>query len=103
MDAPRTTPLDDAALDQLFREARTYTSWLDKPVGDDLLRQLYDVVKWAPTSANSNPARFLFVRTKEGKERLKLALAPGNVEKTMSAPVTVIVAFDLKFYEKMPR
>jgi 3-hydroxypropanoate dehydrogenase len=102
MDAPRTT-LDDAALDQLFREARSYNVWLDKPVGDDLLRQLYDVVKWAPTSANSSPARFVFVRTKEGKERLKLALAPGNVDKTMSAPVTVIVAFDLKFYEKMPR
>jgi 3-hydroxypropanoate dehydrogenase len=98
-----STPLGDAALDQLFREARTYNKWLDKPVTDEQLRQLYDVVKWAPTSANSNPARFVFVRSKEGKERLKLALGAGNVEKTMTAPVTVIVAFDLKFYEKMPR
>jgi 3-hydroxypropanoate dehydrogenase len=97
------TRLDDAALDQLFREARTYTAWLEKPVTDDQIRQLYDVMKWAPTSANSNPARILFIRSKEAKERLKPALGAGNVDKTMSAPVTVIVAFDLKFYEKMPR
>jgi 3-hydroxypropanoate dehydrogenase len=97
------TSLDDAALDQLFREARTYNAWLDKPVTDDQIRQLYDVMRWAPTSANSNPARFLFIRSKEAKERLKPALGAGNVDKTMLAPVTVIVAFDLKFYDKMPR
>ena len=97
------TPLDAPAFDQLFREARTYSAWLDKPVTDDQLRELYDLMKWAPTSANSNPARFLFLRSKEAKERLKPALASGNVDKTMRAPVTVIVAFDLKFYEKMPR
>src|SRR5262245_43174072 len=96
-------PLGDPALDQLFREARTYRGWLDRPVTDEQIRVLYDVVKWAPTSANSNPARFVFIRTKEGKERLKGALTPGNVPKTMAAPVTVIVAYDLKFYDKLPR
>ncbi|HKR66569.1 MAG TPA: malonic semialdehyde reductase [Thermoanaerobaculia bacterium] len=95
--------IDNAALDQLFREARTYNGWLDKPVTDDQLRALYDVVKWAPTSANSNPARFVFVRSQEGKERLRRALSAGNVDKTMKAPVTVIVAYDLEFYDKMPR
>lgn len=95
--------LDAAALDQMFREARTFNAWLDKPVTDEQLRQLYDVVKWAPTSANSNPTRFVFLRTKTAKERLKPSLSPGNVDKAMSAPVTVIVAYDLKFYDKMPR
>ena len=95
--------LSDEALDQLFREARTYTAWLDKPVTDDTLRQLHDVMKWGPTSANSCPARFVFLRSRQAKERLRPALAPGNVEKTMTAPVTVIVAYDLLFYEKLPR
>jgi 3-hydroxypropanoate dehydrogenase len=90
-------------LDQLFREARTHNVWLDKPVSDDLLRELYAVLKWGPTSANSSPARFLFLRTREAKERLRPALAPGNVEKAMMAPVTVIIAYDLRFYEKMPK
>ncbi len=90
-------------LDLIFRNARTHTAWLDKPVSDETLRQLYDAMKWGPTSANTNPARFIFLRTKEAKERLKPSLAPGNVEKTMSAPVVVIVAYDLKFYEKLPR
>ena len=97
------TTLADQTLDKLFREARTYTVWLDKPVSDDLLRELYDVLKWGPTSANSSPARFLFLRTREAKERLRAALAPGNVEKTITAPVTVIIAYDLRFYEKMPK
>lgn len=96
-------PLDDQALDQLFREARTFSAWLDRPVSDDTLRRLYEVMKWGPTSANSNPARFVFLRTREAKERLRPALASGNVEKTMTAPVTVIVAYDLLFYEKLPR
>jgi 3-hydroxypropanoate dehydrogenase len=91
--------LNDAALDALFREARTYASWLPRPVGDDTLSQL--CVKWGPTSANASPARFAFLRSPEAKERLRPALAPLNVEKTMSAPVTVIVAYDLKFYEHL--
>jgi 3-hydroxypropanoate dehydrogenase len=97
-----TTGLDDVALDQLFRTARTYDAWLDRPVGDDMLRRLYDLMKWAPTSANTNPARLLFLRTKRAKERLLPSLAPGNVEKVMTAPVTVIVAYDLLFFRKLP-
>lgn len=96
-------PLNDEALDQLFRKARTHGAWLDKQVTDDLLRQVYDLLKWGPTSANSCPARLVFIRTKEGKERLRPTLSPGNVEKTMAAPVTVIVAYDLLFYEKLPK
>jgi len=95
--------LSDEALDQLFREARTYNAWLDKPVTDDTLRQVYDLMKWGPTSANSCPARFVFLRSRQAKDRLRPALAPGNVEKTMTAPVTAIVAYDLLFYEKLPR
>jgi 3-hydroxypropanoate dehydrogenase len=95
--------LGDEALDQLFREARTHSAWLDKPVTDDTLRQLYDVMRWGPTSANANPARFLFLRSQEAKERLRPILAPGNVEKTMTAPVTVIIAYDLLFFEKLPK
>ena len=95
--------LNDDALDVIFRAARTYNGWLDKPVSDETLRDLYDLMKWGPTSANSTPARFLLLRTKVAKERLRPALAPGNVEKTMSAPVTVIVAYDLRFYEKLPK
>jgi 3-hydroxypropanoate dehydrogenase len=94
--------LDDAALDTLFREGRTYSQWLPRPVTDETLHDLYDLLKWAPTSANGSPARFAFLRSKEAKERLRPALAPLNVAKTMSAPVTVIVAYDLKFYERLP-
>ena len=93
----------DAALDQLFRNARTHSAWLDRPVSDDTLREIYDIAKWGPTSANTSPARFVFIRTREGKERLRPALAPGNVEKTMAAPVTVIIAYDLLFHEKLPK
>jgi len=95
--------LNDDALDAIFRHARTHGAWLDRPVGDDLLREIYALAKWGPTSANSGPARFLFLRTPAAKERLRPALAPGNVEKTMAAPVTVVVAYDLKFYEKLPK
>src|SRR5438105_350804 len=91
------------ALDQLFREGRTYSAFLDRPVADDVLRQLYDLMKWGPTSANLCPARILFLRTPEAKERLRPALAPGNVDKTMAAPVTAIVAYDELFYEQAPR
>lgn len=99
----RGQALPESALDQLFREARTYTAWLPKPVSAEMLRELYELVKLGPTSANSTPARFMFVTTREGKERLKPALNEGNVEKTMAAPVTAIVASDLEFYEQMPR
>jgi 3-hydroxypropanoate dehydrogenase len=95
--------LDDATLDQLFRTARTHNAWLDKPVTDETLHEIYDVMKWAPTSANASPARFVFIRSKEAKERLRPTLAPANVEKTMTAPVTVIVAYDLLFHEKLPK
>ena len=95
--------LSDAALDQLFRNARSHNAWLDKPVSDDTLHQIYDVMKWGPTSANTSPGRFVFIRSKEGKERLRAALAPGNVQKTMAAPVTVIIAYDLLFYEKLTK
>jgi 3-hydroxypropanoate dehydrogenase len=95
--------LDDRSLDALFREARTYYKWLPRPVSDETLRELYEVVKWAPTSANASPARFAFVRSKEGKERLRPALAPMNVEKVMTAPVTVIVAYDVKFYDNLTK
>src|SRR5438132_2294404 len=95
--------LDDKVLDQLFREARTHSDWLDKRVSDETLRQLYDVMKWGPTSANGSPARLVFLRTPEAKERLRPTLAPGNVKKTMTAPVTVIIAYDLLFFEKLPK
>src|ERR1700756_5306914 len=95
--------VSDDALDLAFRKARTYNAWLPKPVPEELLRQLYDTLKWGPTSANISPARFVFIRSTKGKERLRPSLAPGNVEKTMKAPVTVIVAYDLQFYEKLPK
>jgi 3-hydroxypropanoate dehydrogenase len=97
------TPLDDRALDQIFRKARTHSAWLDKPVTDEMLRQMYDLLKWGPTSANSSPARFVMVRSKEARERLRPVLSPGNVDKTMAAPVTVIIAYDLLFFEKLPK
>jgi 3-hydroxypropanoate dehydrogenase len=95
--------VNNDTLDTVFRKARTYNSWLPKPVADDLLRDLYEIVKLGPTSANSSPARFVFLRSAAAKERLRPSLAPGNVEKTMAAPVTVIIAYDLKFYDKLPR
>jgi len=93
--------LADDALDVLFRKARTHHAWLPKPVSDEELRALYDLMKWGPTSANTSPARLVFLRTPEAKQRLKPALSPGNLEKTMSAPVTAIIATDFKFYEKL--
>ena len=100
----KTMPqLNDEALDILFRKARTHIVWLDKPVSDDLLRQVYDLAKWGPTSANSSPARIVFLRTPEAKQRLRAALSPNNLDKTMQAPVTAILAYDVKFYEKLPK
>jgi 3-hydroxypropanoate dehydrogenase len=94
--------LSNAALDQLFGNARTHNFWLDKPVSDELLHDLYEQMKWAPTSANCSPARFVFVKSDQAKALLKPALSEGNLEKTMTAPVTVIVASDQAFYEKLP-
>ena len=95
--------LDTRALDIIFRQARTHNGWQPKPVPDETLRQLYDLMKWGPTSANCSPARILFIRSKEAKERLKPALSSGNRDKTMAAPVTAIVAYDLKFYDRLPQ
>ncbi len=94
--------VDDTALDQLFRTARTHKVWQDRPVPEDLLRQLYDLTRWGPTSANCFPARFLFLTTPEQKEKLRPHLWEPNVEQTMAAPVIAIIAYDLKFYERLP-
>ena len=94
--------LDDHALNVLFRMARTHYSWTDAPVTDETLHALYDLVKFGPTSANSSPARFVFLRTPEARARLRPALSAGNVDKAMSAPVVVIVASDPRFYDKLP-
>ncbi len=94
---------DQTALDVLFNNARTHSAWLDKKVDPALLRQLYDLVKMAPTSANCQPLRVVFVTSKEAKEKLKPTLDGGNVEKTMTAPVTAILGMDMEFYEQMPK
>lgn len=90
-------------LDLIFRKARTHSAWLDKPVEDALLAQIYDLAKLGPTSANMCPLRILFVKSREAKEKLKPALDPGNVDKTMKAPVTAIIGMDVHFYEKLPQ
>ncbi|MGF6810982.1 3-hydroxypropanoate dehydrogenase [Paraburkholderia sp. Clong3] len=95
--------LSDQALKQLFRDARTQNGWQNKPIDDAVLRELMELVLLGPTSANSSPGRFVFVRTPEGKEKLRPALSAGNLEKTMAAPVTVIVAMDMAFYEYLPK
>jgi 3-hydroxypropanoate dehydrogenase len=100
---PASHVLPDDVLDVLFREARTHNAWLDRLIEDDVLHQLYDLMKWGPTSANCTPARIVFLRTKPAKERLRPALMAGNVDKTMKAPVTAIIAYDSKFYEQLPR
>ncbi len=87
----------------MFLEARSHNAWQDRPVGDDQLRALYEVVKIGPTTVNSCPARILFLRTPEAKERLKPALNPGNLDKTMSAPVAAIIGYDTRFFEHLPR
>ncbi|MGD9671122.1 MAG: malonic semialdehyde reductase [Hyphomicrobiaceae bacterium] len=96
-------PLDQAALDALFLEARTMNKWLEKPVPDALLYRLVDTLKMGPTSANCSPARLIFVKSKEAKEKLKPHLSSGNAAKTMSAPVCVIIGQDLEFYEHLPK
>jgi 3-hydroxypropanoate dehydrogenase len=97
-----TSTLDDNALAQLFTEAHSHVSWQDKAIPEVLIKQLYDMVKLCPTSANCSPARFVFVTSQEGKQKLKPSLSSGNVEKTMTAPCTVIVAYDEEFYEELP-
>lgn len=102
MPDPRGTPLDTAALEQLFLSARTHGKWLARDVPDALLVQLVDVVKMGPTSANCSPARFVFVKSSEAKKQLEPALSEGNREKTMLAPVTVIIGQDMRFYDHLP-
>jgi len=97
------TLLDDAGLDLLFRNARSQNKWTDAPVPDDTLRELHNILKYAPTSANSSPARFLFLRTHDAKQRLLPALSSGNTDKTMTAPVVCIIAHDPLFYDHLPR
>ena len=94
----RMPALDEAALRQLFLDARTHSAWQDRPVSDETLRQLYELVRMGPTGNNSTPFRVVFVKSADAKEKLKPALAPGNVDKTMNAPVTAVVAFDLAFH-----
>jgi hypothetical protein len=98
----RRKMLDAKSLDTIFRQARTHNAF-SGTVSDAQLHELYDLLKWGPTTMNTQPARFVFVRTKEGKEKLRPALSPGNLDKSMAAPVTVIVAFDLMFYEYLPK
>ena len=95
--------LSSEALDLLFRGARTHNAWLDRPVDDSLLRQVYDLAKMGPTSANMCPMRVVFVRSREAKEKLRPALHAANVDKTMKAPVTAVFGMDVHFYEKLPQ
>jgi 3-hydroxypropanoate dehydrogenase len=96
-----TSELSKAHIDILFTDARTHNAWLDRPVEDDLLRRIYDTARMAPTSANTNPMRLVFVKSAAAKEKLRPSLSPGNVDKTMAAPVTAIVAYDLEFHEQL--
>ncbi|MET0255225.1 MAG: malonic semialdehyde reductase [Luteibacter sp.] len=98
-----SAPLPDASLDQLFLAARTYNAWLPKEVTDEQLHRLYELAKFGPTAANSSPMRIVFVKSQDAKQRLKPYLAENNVEKTMQAPVTAIVATDFAFYEHLPK
>ncbi len=95
--------IDQGALDALLLNARSQNKWTDRPVTDEQIHQIYDILKFGPTSANSSPARFVFLRTKEAKDRLAPAMSSGNMEKTMTAPVVAIVAYDPRFYEKLPQ
>jgi 3-hydroxypropanoate dehydrogenase len=95
--------IDAHSLDLLYRTARTHNGWQPKPVPESLLHEIYDLAKMAPTSANCSPMRVVFVTSPEGKERLKPALSAGNLDKTMAAPVTAIIANDTRFYEELPR
>ena len=98
-----TDKLPDTSLAQLFHDARTHNAWRDKDVPDSLLHEMVNLVKLGPTSANCEPARFLFLKSREAKERLKPHLSEGNRDKTMKAPVCAIVGYDLEFYEHLPK
>lgn len=95
--------IDDAALDQLFRNARTHNAWLPRPVPQETLQALYDLMKWGPTSANSCPLRIVFAQSRDAKERLAACMNPGNVDKTLQAPVTAVLGMDMEFHEKLPQ
>ncbi|MEK9719466.1 MAG: malonic semialdehyde reductase [Quisquiliibacterium sp.] len=95
--------IEDQSLNALFRVARTANSFKDEPVTDEQLRQVYDLLKMGPTASNGLPGRFVFLRSREARERLRPALSPGNLDKTMKAPVTVIIAYDTQFHEHLPR
>jgi 3-hydroxypropanoate dehydrogenase len=95
--------MSDEGLDLIFRQARTHNGWLDRPVEDSVVRQVYDLAKMGPTSANMSPLRIVFVKSREAKERLRPALSAGNVDKTMAAPVTAILGMDVHFVELLPR
>jgi 3-hydroxypropanoate dehydrogenase len=99
----KMTQLNTEGLKLLFTEARTHNGWKNQKVEAFLLEEIYNLAKMAPTSANCSPMRLVFVKTKEGKEKLKSCLMEGNIEKTMTAPVTVIIGYDLKFYEELPK
>jgi len=95
--------LPQQSLDQLFLNARSHSVWQDRPVSDEKLQQIYELMKWGPTSANASPARIVFVKSDEAKEKLLACVAELNVEKTRTAPVTAIIAEDLEFYDKLPK
>ena len=94
--------LDDAALDQIFREARSYNGWLDKDVSDDQLRAIWDLVKMGPTSANQQPIRIVWVKSEEAKEKLVACVSEGNSKKVAAAPVTALLAYDIDFHDELP-
>jgi 3-hydroxypropanoate dehydrogenase len=91
------------SLNQIFHNARTHNAWQDKPVTDEILHQIYDSMKWGPTSANTSPGRIVFVQSAAAKQKLLGCVAPGNLEKVKAAPVTAIIAEDMEFYEKLPK
>ncbi|SKD00169.1 Nitroreductase [Burkholderia sp. YR290] len=95
--------VEENFLDRVFRKGRSQNGWLDEPVSDEQLEQVYELMKWCPTSVNCSPARIVFVRSEAGKAKLKDALSPGNIEKTMTAPVLAVVGYETRFYEELPR
>lgn len=95
--------LDQYALDVIFYQARTHSKWLATPVADEQLRQIYELMKWGPTSANSSPTRLVFAHTQQAKGKLAACMSAGNVDKVRAAPVTAIVGMDMEFYEKLPQ
>jgi len=97
-----TTAITKESVQQLFTEARTHHAWLDKPIADELLKAVYDLAKWAPTSANSMPMRILFVKSQAAKEKLYPALQGSNADQVKAAPATAIIAYDEKFYDELP-